>query len=425
MALAVSACADDSNEAGDAAAAAGSTVPESSVDPAPTPAPTPSVPDAFTPVIAATVGDETAPVLGSDGQWHVVYELLLTNANAVPATIDRIDVLDDDDQERVLYSLTGDDLAERERMLSGRPRVEPDESGLITTPDLEPNESMVVLVELEFASDEDVPDTIVHRLVGTGGAHPGASEPAPVEYLLAPWRITDRTAATVGAPLAGDNWMVINGCCTDAGAHRGSIQTISGELHDAQRFAIDWMRIGPNGRLFEGDPSDVTSWFGYGEPVFAIADGTVVEVLDELDDQAPGSLPDPGSITIETVDGNHVIIDFGGGVYAFYAHLKLGSVTVEEGDTVRAGDQIGELGNSGNTSAPHLHLHLMNRPSALAADSIPYGFVDMTVTGVVDHDQWMNSSDALDDEWIVHEAVDVPDVPVLPMDLDVVTFGDG
>ena len=134
MALAVSACADDSNEAGDAAAAAGSTVPEASVDPAPTPAPTPSVPDAFTPVIAATVGDETAPVLGSDGQWHVVYELLLTNANAVPATIDRIDVLDDDDQERVLYSLTGDDLAERERVLSGRPRVEPDESGLITTP---------------------------------------------------------------------------------------------------------------------------------------------------------------------------------------------------------------------------------------------------------------------------------------------------
>ena len=113
MALAMSACADDSNEtAGDAAAAAGSTVPEASVDPAPTPAPTPSVPDAFTPVIAATVGDETAPVLGSDGQWHVVYELLLTNANAVPATIDRIDVLELDG--RVSTATTVDVLTDED-----------------------------------------------------------------------------------------------------------------------------------------------------------------------------------------------------------------------------------------------------------------------------------------------------------------------
>jgi hypothetical protein len=72
-------------------------------------------------------------------------------------------------------------------------------------------------------------------------------------------------------------------------------------------------------------PSRVENFLAYNKPVPAVADATVTEVLDELDDQVPGSLPDPPTITVANVDGNHVILDLGRGLYAFYAHLKKGS----------------------------------------------------------------------------------------------------
>lgn len=383
----------------------------------------PPLADEFTAVIGRTVGPEMAPVYASDGHWHLVYELLLTNAKQVPATIDSIEVLDANDTGRVLKLITAKEVAAETVQLSGRSRLEPDSSTLEGDLVLDPNESTVLFIEIEFDERTDVPDAIVHRLRGMAASNPGSAEPAPVEYLMVSMPITERVAASINPPLRGDDWVVVNGCCLAEGAHRGSIQTVSGELWNAQRFAIDWMKIGENGRFYDGDPADVTNWYNYGEPVYAVADGTVVQVLDEMGDQSPGTLPDPGSITIDTVDGNHVILDLGNGVYAFYAHLKLGSVLVELGDTVEVGQQIGELGNSGNTSAPHLHLHLMSRPSALAADSIPYGYDEIEFVGDLSGAQWDNTSDALGDVWDV-----TPDTrsglvgPVLPMNLNVISF---
>ncbi len=133
-------------------------------------------------------------------------------------------------------------------------------------------------------------------------------------------------------------------------------------------------------------------------------------------------MPDPADITLETVDGNHVILEIGDGVYAFYAHLGRGSVSVAEGDRVTAGQQIGTLGNSGNTSAPHLHLHLMTRSSALVADSIPYGLDAFTLEGRLDEETW-SATDDLAGPWDVHP-VDDPGgrSSQLPLDLSVVTF---
>ena len=82
----------------------------------------------------------------------------------------------------------------------------------------------------------------------------------------------------------------------------------------------------------------------------------------------------PKPVTIRQADGNYVILALGRGRYAFYAHLKPGSLRVERGDRVRAGDVLGLLGNSGSSTGPHLHFHVMNRPSALAADGLPYVF---------------------------------------------------
>lgn len=69
-----------------------------------------------------------------------------------------------------------------------------------------------------------------HRFVGHAATNPGAREPEPVDYLFGPWDVSRRTTPVIGPPLRGDGWFVVNGCCSGAGAHRGSVQTDRGHL---------------------------------------------------------------------------------------------------------------------------------------------------------------------------------------------------
>jgi murein DD-endopeptidase MepM/ murein hydrolase activator NlpD len=85
-------------------------------------------------------------------------------------------------------------------------------------------------------------------------------------------------------------------------------------------------------------------------------------------------------VGIAGVDGNSVVIDHGNGLYSFYAHMQKGSIKV--GDKVRAGDQLGLLDNSGNTSAPHMQFHIMNGTSALGSDGLPFVFDSFLLAGV-------------------------------------------
>ncbi|MGH3907702.1 MAG: M23 family metallopeptidase [Pseudonocardiaceae bacterium] len=145
------------------------------------------------------------------------------------------------------------------------------------------------------------------------------------------------------------------------------------------------------GRIVNGDPANVRSFVGYGAEVIAAADRTVVQTSDSLPDQPPGTLPDPSTITVDTVDGNHVILDIGRGLYLFYAHLQPGSVAVEPGQQVTRGQALGKLGNSGNTSAPHLHVHVMNGTSVLGSDGRPYVIDRFGLAGQVAPQQFETS----------------------------------
>ncbi|MBA2518403.1 MAG: M23 family metallopeptidase [Chloroflexia bacterium] len=167
------------------------------------------------------------------------------------------------------------------------------------------------------------------------------------------------------------------GSCCD-GPHRRAFQPINGGLYLAQRFAIDFNRLDAEDRLVAGDPSLNESYPSFGQPVIAVAAGTVVAAVDQFPDQVPNA---PTGVTLESANGNHVIIDLGDGRYAFYAHLRAGSVTVRAGDVVRRGDGLGALGNSGSSTGPHLHFHVMSAPSALVADGMPYVFDEFDLVG--------------------------------------------
>jgi hypothetical protein len=344
----------------------------------------PALPDALTPVLVRPVAAITAPVLGDDGRYHVVYELWLTNAKALPATIDRIEVLDAADYGRVLKSLSGEELAAALVRLSGHP-------GGTTT--LAQDESRIVFVELGFDRRADVPGALAHRLTGMGASSPAAREPSPIAYVAGAIPLNRFRPPVLGSPLKGRGWVAVNGCCLVSGAHRSALQSVNGRLDNGQRFAIDWIRLDDSDRFVAGDPNVVRNWSGYDEPVFAVAGGVVVATGDGLPDQPPGQLPDPATITLQTVDGNHVVLDIGRGLFVFYAHLKKGSLTVRTGDRVPAGKELGRLGNSGNTSAPHLHLQVMNGPSPLGSTGLPYVHRSFTLTGTLDAARFASAPD--------------------------------
>ena len=100
--------------------------------------PSPGAADQLTPVTATTLSASSAPVLGTDERWHVVYELQLANACPQPSTLESIDVLDADDERRVVETLLGAGLQNRLRTLASRPT---------TSPELDSNAGRLVLIE--------------------------------------------------------------------------------------------------------------------------------------------------------------------------------------------------------------------------------------------------------------------------------------
>src|SRR5262249_48923804 len=98
----------------------------------------------------------------------------------------------------------------------------------------------------------------------------------------------------------------------------------------------------------------------------APADGTVAIVVDGVPEN-----PVPGARDSYNIGGNHVVLDLGGGEYAMLFHLQPGSIKVKVGDRVRAGQALGKVGNSGNSSEPHLHFQLGNRPRLVDAAALP------------------------------------------------------
>jgi hypothetical protein len=144
----------------------------------------------------------------------------------------------------------------------------------------------------------------------------------------------------IASPLA-DEWLVGQGGHSELVNYHYVTST--------QRDALDILQA-RNGLTHQPGSTDLTSYYIYRKPVLAPAAGTVTFVLDGRPDQAIGSADD------HYQSGNNVVIDTGGGRYVLMAHLSPGSIQVKAGDHVELGQQIAKVGNSGNTTEPHLHL---------------------------------------------------------------------
>ena len=180
-----------------------------------------------------------------------------------------------------------------------------------------------------------------------------------------------RRGPTIGPPLRGGPWVAVNGPSNTSG-HRRALIAVNGSPSIAQRFAIDWVKIDDANSTSHGDKRVNDSYYAEGNDALAVADGRVVEVKDGIPENVPGLDSRAVPITLETIGGNHVILDIGGGYFAFYAHLEPGSLRVRPGERVKRGQVLGSVGNSGNSTEPHLHFHVSDANSPLGSEGVPY-----------------------------------------------------
>jgi len=134
----------------------------------------------------------------------------------------------------------------------------------------------------------------------------------------------------------------------------------------------------------DGDPTRNEDYLAYGAPDLAVADATVVAVEESVPDTPAGTLPLGPGFTLANLGGNSIVLELATDLFAVYYHLAPDSVTVDVGDHVSDGDEIARLGNSGNSSAAHLHFQLSRTPLIFSSDAVPYVIDEFTVVGAID-----------------------------------------
>ncbi|MFN8025003.1 MAG: M23 family metallopeptidase [Acidimicrobiia bacterium] len=323
------------------------------------------------------------PVLGADDQQHLAYELRIANVSQKTITMESVDVLDAANTDDVLQTV---DAATITNLLHV------DGGGLSNV--VPPGTGGTLFFDVTFAKGAKIPPKVLHHFTYTlsdtaplttdaPGVSDGAAEASTpaLQFIGVPETVENVKAVVVSPPLKGKGWVIGNGCCDAVTAHRGATLPIDGTIHVPERYAIDFVQLNDSGTLFDGPLDDNASYGYFGDEIYSAAAGKVVEVQDGLPEQTPGKLPE--GATVQTAGGNYAVIDIGNGHYAFYAHMQPGSIKVKVGQKVKTGQVIGLLGNTGNTDGAHLHFHVMDGPSPLLANGVPFVFTSFTGEGVV------------------------------------------
>jgi hypothetical protein len=310
----------------------------------------------------------------ADGKVSLLYELHITNWRAANLELMRVEVLGDDPKAKPIASYQDTEL----NSMLNRPGAPAD---LADKRIIGGGLRAVMFLHLVFNRESDVPAGLRHRLV----FKPGAAQPKEGEGIVEGGRVTVRQSKplVITAPLRGAGWVAANGPSNTSG-HRRTIIVLDGRARIPQRFATDWVKLGPDGRLFHDDPSKNANWYDYAAELLAVADAVVTEIKDGIPDNVPLAPQRVVPITLETVAGNHIILDLGNGYFALYAHLQPGSLRVKVGDRVRRGQVLGLLGNTGNSDAPHLHFHIADANSPLGSEGLPFVLDSFETQGTVE-----------------------------------------
>jgi hypothetical protein len=232
--------------------------------------------------------------------------------------------------------------------------------------------TVVVFVALEFDHPWEVPAVIRNTL------HMRSPDGTDHELAINPLTVKPDSPLVVAPPLRGPGWIAGDSANNNPdAAHRRAVLFDHGNAYIAQRYAIDWVKyqlVNGVAQTWSGPENKNSSYFCYDAPIYSMTAGRVVEVMDGV----PENVPHSGKVAIDVnfanAAGNHVVVDIGYSLYALYAHMRPGTIKVKKGEIVKAGDVLGHIGNTGNSTEPHLHEHIDNQPSFLAGQGVPYEF---------------------------------------------------
>lgn len=292
-----------------------------------------------------------------DGQTRLFYELHLANFSRRPLDPVRIEVLDAASGQAAA-AFEGEAL-ERQLDRSGLQR------GAEARAPIEPGRRGIVFFELAFPPGHPAPHALMHRV--DYRAVEGEASVAQVEG--APLSIPQDAAVALGPPLRGGPWVAIYDPAWERG-HRRVIYAIGGKARTPGRFAVDWVKLDKDGRKSNRASGLAGDAYSHGEDVLAVADAIVAGMRNDLPERR--RLSERSDHSLDTGSGNFVSLDLGDGRFAFYGHLRPGSVRVVPGQRVRKGQKIAEVGFTGSASDPQLHFNVADGPTALASEGLPF-----------------------------------------------------
>jgi len=147
----------------------------------------------------------------------------------------------------------------------------------------------------------------------------------------------------------------------------------------AQWYGVDFVKVsGPTGRSLKSGPGEqLTDHYSWDAEVLSPVSGLVVHTLDGLPDNPIGTKDE------DQIAGNYVVIETADHSFVFLAHFKRSSISVRQGQSVTIGDTLGRCGNSGNSTMPHIHLHLQDTPTFNQGQGLNPIFtgIDVELTG--------------------------------------------
>ena len=323
--------------------------------------------------IVATPFHDAFAVPADDGKIHVEYDLLVTNVFDALIAIKSIDVTDAGG--RVLMRIDGKTLAAATQTLF--------EQKPVTS--VAASQSVAVEVDLVLPPGP-VPPVLSHRIAyELAGSDKHASIIATREIIGPQVKVDQQPPLQIISPVAGPGWAAFNGCCSP-NRHRDVRVAAGTHIATPEVFDVDYIQVTKDGKYFAGDGKKNTDYPFFGAPLRAVADGEVVDVRDDMEDATPLQEP-PGIKAPRDYAGNYVTIRLRDGVYVSYAHVKRGSITVKVGDKVKAGQTVGGLGNSGHSTAPHLHFGVADSAETVTSASLPFVVDAFEITGRITGDE--------------------------------------
>ena len=296
---------------------------------------------------------DTPHAVKTDAGLQVFEEVHLANEGTAPLRLRELEVVDAREGQ-ALATFEGKALAGRFATLgSSAPQ-----DGTVVPPGREG------VVYVEWVPHGRLPTSVEHvaRYTALPGTEIGIvrGARAAVSYAI---------GTPLGPPLRGGPWVAIHAASWPRGPRR-VFDTVDGKARIPGRFAVDWVRVDAAGRITRGDPDIPRNALGYGVDVLAVANATMVALRRDMTEAS--SVAGNPRHALDEEAGNNVAIRLDAGRYAFYEHLEPGSIGVEVGQRVRRGEVLGKLGFTGSPSGPHLHFHVADGPSTIAAEGRPF-----------------------------------------------------